>query len=422
MLIDLDRTTALLVLGAMRHVAAAGGALTPADHHALRGCAHIVLRLDALPALDALAVPTPGELAGSLPDAAARTHVLQFLIVMALVDGSIDAARIAAVLHYADALDAHEAAVRQLAEAGRGHLAWLRADVARRNLYSITGQELTQSIDDWILPYRDGHEDRALTERYRALGQLPEGSFGRAFFDFYRSNGFVFPGEASALNEAFASPHDATHVLSGYDTSTQGELLVSTFTAGMHPLEPMAGHILPVILSWHVGIELAETPGRVSGQLDPRRFWVAWQRGSEVRTDVFAKGWSLWQHAAESLVGLRRPTASRRSTRTTPPAAPCRPGTNPAPEHARCLRTHIHRLQVGNALFEFARLGSKAMDIECGKGARAMRGRCLARHRGRRRAHECARRRRRSGGCPARGTDTGLRSTSRSWHRVAAHC
>jgi hypothetical protein len=29
-----------------------------------------------------------------------------------------------------------------------------------------------------------------------------------------------------------------------------------TFTVGMHPLEPMAGHILPVIFSWHLGIEL----------------------------------------------------------------------------------------------------------------------------------------------------------------------
>ena len=64
-------------------------------------------------------------------------------------------------------------------------------------------------------------------------------------------------------------------ILSGYDTSPQGELLVSTFTAGMHPHEPMSGHILPVIMSWHMGIELVHLAGSSTGQLDPEKFWCA---------------------------------------------------------------------------------------------------------------------------------------------------
>jgi len=40
-------------------------------------------------------------------------------------------------------------------------------------------------------------------------------------------------------------------VISDYDTSARGELLVSTFTAGMHPINPMSGHILPVIFFFH---------------------------------------------------------------------------------------------------------------------------------------------------------------------------
>jgi hypothetical protein len=43
----------------------------------------------------------------------------------------------------------------------------------------------------------------------------------------------------------------------------------------------------------------------VSGQLDPVTFWNAWARGSQVRVDVFAEAWSLWDNAAASLDALR---------------------------------------------------------------------------------------------------------------------
>jgi hypothetical protein len=247
---------------------------------------------------------TGDALARAIPDAATRDQVVQFLVVMALVDGVIDRAKIAIVDAYAGALGVREEAVRQLAEAGRGHLAWLRADVARQNLRSITGHEVRESIDEWIAPYRT-RPDPALAARYRALGALPEGTLGRTFFEFYRANGFAFAGEATGLNQRFASPHDSTHILSGYDTSPQGELLVSTFTAGMHPREPMSGHILPVILSWHVGIELAKLPGAIKGQLDPEKFWNAWDRGARVSVDVFDDAWNFWEAAPESLESLR---------------------------------------------------------------------------------------------------------------------
>jgi hypothetical protein len=230
---------------------------------------------------------------------------VQFLVVMALVDGKVDTAKIAIVVDFAQALGVHEQAVRQLAELGNGNLAWLRADVARQNLLSITGHVLHESIQKWILPYRGEHAQPKLAARYGALDGLPEGTLGRTFIEFYRANHFSLPGEPDGLNHRFASPHDTTHLLSGYDTSPQGELLVSTFTAGMHRHEPMSGHILPVILSWHLGIEFAKTPGKITGQLDPEKFWAAWDRGSQLTTDVFTDTWSLWDAAPIALDVLR---------------------------------------------------------------------------------------------------------------------
>jgi hypothetical protein len=290
----------------MRLVASANGVepLTDADRAALAAFDRFILERAGPLDVEALPAPTADAVARAVTDPADRDHVVQFLIVMAVVDATVDRAKIRVVDAFAQAMGVREDAVRQLAEVGRGHLAWVRADVARRNLRSITGHDVDQTIDRWILPYRDD-PDPALAARYRTLQALPEGTLGRTFFEFYRANGFAFAGEPTGLNQRFASPHDATHILSGYDTTPQGELLVSTFTAGMHPKEPMAGHILPVILSWHLGIELAKLPGEVKGQLDPVKFWNAWERGSQVAVDVFADRWNFWEEARVPLAELR---------------------------------------------------------------------------------------------------------------------
>jgi hypothetical protein len=307
MLVSLTPVEAPLVMGAMRRVASADGRqrLSDADRGAIAAFQRFILRSDAAVDVDALPGVPGASLAHAIADPATRDHVVQFLVVMALVDGTVDRAKIGVVDALADALGVREDAVRQLAEAGRGHLAWVRADVARQNLRSITGHEVRGSIDAWIAPYGGGHDDPGLAARYRALASLPEGTLGRTFFEFYRDNGFAFAGEANGLNQRFASPHDSTHILSGYDTSPQGELLVSTFTAGMHPKQPMAGHILPVILSWHVGIELTRLAGEIKGQLDPAKFWNAWERGSQVSVDVFGDAWDVWDAATRPLDALR---------------------------------------------------------------------------------------------------------------------
>ncbi len=130
-------------------------------------------------------------------------------------------------------------------------------------------------------------------------------AWGHAFWHHYSSHGFAFPGEPDALNASFAVPHDTTHLLSGYDTTYRGEILVSTFTAGMHPDQPMAGHILPVIFSWHLGVELVPAAGAHRGALDVERFWEAWARGSHVRTDVFDTAWDFWALIDQPLADLR---------------------------------------------------------------------------------------------------------------------
>ena len=96
----------------------------------------------------------------------------------------------------------------------------------------------------------------------------------------FLSGGLNQIGEPKALNADFAVPHDSVHVLTGYDTQARGELLASPFTAAMHPKHPMAGHILPVIFSWHLNTRINEVARDARGALDPQEFWHAWAAGA----------------------------------------------------------------------------------------------------------------------------------------------
>jgi hypothetical protein len=283
-------------LRAMKHVATAGGdrALTDPDRVALAAAHHIVFRgrddldPDALPDID------PDGLAAALEgDTTDAQHCAAFLAVMATVDGVVDAERIASATGYVDALGLDEPYLRDLGDLAHHRLAEVRADIGRRNVRSFTGTWLDEGIDAWLMVYRD-HPDPQLHERYETLASCAPGTFGRAFHDFYLLNGFAYPGVPESANEQFTTPHDSAHVLSGYDTSLQGELLVSTFTAGMHPDDAMTAHILPVIISWHLGIELADFAGSSTGSLQPRKFWVAWDRGDHLTGDTLALDWDFW--------------------------------------------------------------------------------------------------------------------------------
>jgi hypothetical protein len=308
-ILRLPRPQAEAVLGAMAAIARAHGAagVSEADRLTIAAAGRIVLGLG-----DAARDPaprSPAELAAALPHDDAAAKAVRMLSVMSLVDGRVDAGKIALVGEYADALDVHEDHLRILAEAAEGEVAAASACMIRKNAESFPHLDPTGIDEDAVapfLPYRDGHDDPELAARYAALGGLAPGTFGRAFFDHFRRNGFAFPGEPNGLAEGFTTPHDSSHVLSGYSTSPRGELCVSTFIGAMHPDHPLAAEVLPVLFSWHLGIKLNEIAGSTTGAYEPERFWTAWERGGATTTDVVDAGWDFWGAVGEDLEELRR--------------------------------------------------------------------------------------------------------------------
>lgn len=232
------------------------------------------------------------------------SHAAALLAVASLADGRADPERLRAVVRYAHHLGLHEGWVRDLHEIARGHLAWAMADMVRRNAETFPGWAPPDTVPE-MQPYRaQTDDDRALAQRFRSLEQLSHDTFGHAFWRHFRRHGFTFPGEPTAFAAPFAVPHDGVHVLSGYSTSLQGELLVSTFTGAMHGQESLRAHLLPVIFEWHVGTEVNGI-GAQTGALDPEKFVVAWNRGEATTQDVLDPSWDFWAVAGADLDELR---------------------------------------------------------------------------------------------------------------------
>jgi hypothetical protein len=307
LIIRVLRHQADAILGAMRAIAMAGGGESEADRVTIGAAAEIVFGLDGFDLDSVEPHQPPGLAAEMLADADARLAV-RMLAVMSLVDGRLDPAKNALLGEYAAALGVEESYLGVLTEAAEGEVAAAAACMIRKNAESFPRLEATGIDADAVapfLPYRDGREDPALEARYEALADLPDGSFGRAFHAHFKRNGFTFPGNPSGLAEGFTTPHDSGHVLSGYSTSQQGELCVSTFLGAVHPDHPMAAEVLPVLFSWHLGIRLNEIAGSFRGGFEPRRFWTAWERGSAMNTDIVAADWDFWGVVEVPLEELR---------------------------------------------------------------------------------------------------------------------
>lgn len=308
MILRVPRPQSDAILGAMRAIALAHGddGVAPIDRQTIAACAQIVLGRDPGDA-DTVAPRDPQQLADALLSHEDAQQAVRLLAVMSLVGGRIDAEKTALVQQFADALGSDEDYLRILAETAAGEVAQAAACIVRKNAESFPHLE-TAGIDrDAIapfLPYRET-PDPELEARYATLGELPPSTFGRAFHAHFVSHGFAFPGNPGGLAEGFTTPHDSSHVLSGYSTSQLGELCVSTFIGAMHPDHPMAAEVLPVLFSWHLGIHLNDIAGAATGYFEPRRFWTAWDRGAAMSTDIVAAEWDFWNATEVDLEELR---------------------------------------------------------------------------------------------------------------------
>jgi hypothetical protein len=302
---ELTRDEALLGLGAMKQVALVHGLQ---DHErSLMGACAAALGLEV--ALDEVKATTPEELAAGIASPLARERALQALLVMGLMDGSASEEELALIRDYARALDVEEPRVRsfELLAAGRIKHMWIdlaRRSFARRDFESAFREEGARGVWRIVGPLIGLAKDPDLARRYNDLGQLPSGTFGRAYWDFVVSNGFGFPGEAGAVPERGVW-HDLTHVLSGYGTDPDGEVQVVSFIAGYRKEDPFFW-LFTIALQFQLGIKVSPySPAGVTGRFDPEKVIAALRRGAAMNADL-SQGWDYWPLFPLPLEEVRR--------------------------------------------------------------------------------------------------------------------
>jgi hypothetical protein len=292
--LGLTREQALAAFSAARTVVEADGPALGARSAQLLDVLGRALELgDARPAAGSV------DLAAAFPSPQARRALADALVLAACIEGEVTGARQAAA----------SAIARQLGV--RSHWVDLLDALRRRNAFAVKRALMSRSPDARRLFSRtwaeEGvmgivrafvfmlglHRDGALAARYRALGALPRGSFGRAVADHFEARKLAFPGERGGMPERMIH-HDLMHVINEYDTDPAGECQLAGFYAGCADGDAFTFFVI-VLATFHLGLSgvspAAVTPAK--GAFDPERVLAAYLRGRRLRVDVMGP-WDYW--------------------------------------------------------------------------------------------------------------------------------
>ena len=282
-----------VALAALQSVASGHGRLTEPERSLLDLVAEMHgtrLELDALPRLD------PVSLAATVDDPHQRKRLVQMAVVMAMVDGDVAPAQERAVRGIAEALEVDEGSLKVLHGVVNDSRLLTRVHVMRRLMGRFVGEahqlEGMNGVRKFVSPlFLGGGEDPRVAWRYRELGLLPEGTLGRAYWEFCTSRRFAFPGEAGGIPQRMVF-HDFGHVLSGYETDAEGEIQQGAFQAGFTRTDGFS-FLLFVIVQFHLGIKVTPIAAARTGLFDVRKVLRAAERGAACRDDLSAR-WDHW--------------------------------------------------------------------------------------------------------------------------------
>lgn len=171
--------------------------------------------------LDALVPLDPATAATAVTGDAHRRRVRELLVLLELCRHPGSDAQTRRVEEFAAALDQSGpglAIARALVHQGADHaltdyqryVAYLKPDLDEPSLRDRYAESLEAP-------------DPELGARLRALHDLPAGTLGYEYVEFYRRNGLDLPGDDPQMPAMFVA-HDMSHVIAGYEPTGQGEI------------------------------------------------------------------------------------------------------------------------------------------------------------------------------------------------------
>ena len=181
----------------------------------------------AAPDLDvgALTPLSAREVADRLSDGSDRLRFSEMAIVLELCRHPLSIAQVARIEAYVGELGVDGIELQSVREAIEQGAAVAAEDLER------SYRDILPEVSELQLRDRDltlEAPDPALAARLRALGDLPLGTLGREYIDYYDRHGFGLPGEDLHLPAHYVN-HDMNHVITGYAPTAPGEVARSGF-------------------------------------------------------------------------------------------------------------------------------------------------------------------------------------------------
>ncbi|WP_299485817.1 hypothetical protein [Acaryochloris sp. IP29b_bin.137] len=217
---------------------------------------------------------------------------LQFLILMPYLSMQVETAEVELVQQFAQGCSKQPHTLKSLKQVHAGQLRRLLWDYSVRSLVILLPGGWWQKLECIVSAMHQYIGDPKTARQYQALGELPEGTLGRALYQYYRELSFPLPGEKKSFSDILV-PHDLIHLLSGIDTSPIGEIVVAGFEAGMSSSQFGFELLLEVVLDFHLGLEFT-TLGILEPCQDnfiPDLVIQAFVLGTTVRQDLFSPDW-----------------------------------------------------------------------------------------------------------------------------------
>lgn len=172
----------------------------------------------------------PKDLSARLPDHQYQRLFMQMAIILDLCRHPRSEAQLQRLEAYAAALrfDGPQiATVREFA-----HLTAAEATADFIRLYDSYMPELSEHSSSW-LPGQPLEYDDEFFARVKRLGEMPYGSLGWAFANFYTRSKLKVPGRDTP-NPGYYVCHDMNHVITGYEATGPGEIALGAFKLALN--------------------------------------------------------------------------------------------------------------------------------------------------------------------------------------------
>ena len=240
----------LPLLRVIRSAVDTGDGGTPQQRGMLVDLARMVFdRPDLDP--DSLDPIDPAETAALFSTVTLRRRVRMFLVLFLLCRHPLTEAATRRVEEFLDALGggAGDPGLAQARAMVETQLLEISEDLRRAWDRAVDAMTEATLRDDYRTTEAAAPE---LVERVLALRDLPRGTLGREYVEFYREHGFALPGEQPGVPGFFLG-HDMCHLIAGCGPAAHEEIALGAFLLGAHEDDDHWAYLLGVMAIMEYG-------------------------------------------------------------------------------------------------------------------------------------------------------------------------